>query len=114
MAPLPPARYLPHGFSPPAPVEGDRTGGIVPYKNPNALMAYYAAVFALIPGLGLVLGPVALYLGLAGLRYFKQYPVVKGAVHAWIGIIGGAVCCLLYLGYLCYMLLAALSLTRLR
>jgi hypothetical protein len=103
MAPPPVMGYPPYGC-PPAPPEGDATGGIVPYKNPNALMAYYAAVFAVIPGLGLILGPVALFLGLAGLRYYKQYPVVKGVVHAWIGIVGGAGCCLIYLVFLAYML----------
>lgn len=106
---MPPGRYTPYGYPPPVPSEGDKTGGIIPYKNPNALMAYYAAVFALIPGPGLVLGPIAFFLGLAGLRYYRQYPVVKGKVHAWIGIIGGAGCCLLYLGYFVYMVLGAFN-----
>lgn len=71
-------------------------------------MAYYCAVFALIPILGLFLGPAALFLGLAGLRYYKQYPVVKGQAHAWIGIIGGAGCCLIYL--VCFILMLASAL----
>ena len=38
------------------PVEqGDATGGIIPYKNGPALMAYYLGIFSLIPCLGLVL-----------------------------------------------------------
>jgi hypothetical protein len=108
--PLPPAAgYYPYGY-PPAPVEGDKTGGLVPYKNPNALLAYYLAVFAIIPYLGIFLAPAAIVFGLRGWRYYQQYPVVKGAVHAWIGIIGGGTCCLFYFAYAMCLLLIPLLL----
>ncbi len=69
--------------------QGDATGGIIPYKNPPALTAYYCAVFSLVPILGLMLGIPAIVLGVVGLRKRKANPVIKGAAHAWIGIILG-------------------------
>jgi len=70
--------------------QGDATGGIIPYKNPPALAAYYCAVFSLVPILGLVLGVPAIVLGVLGLRKRKTNPVIKGVAHAWIGIVLGA------------------------
>ena len=35
---------------------GDATGGIIPYKNPPALIAYYCGIFSLLPCIGLVAG----------------------------------------------------------
>lgn len=74
---------------------GDATGGIIPYKNGPALAAYYTGIGALIPCLipffvGAVAGGVALYLGVLGLKKVKAQPEVKGTVHAWIGIVLGA------------------------
>jgi ribosomal protein S27E len=65
---------------------------VIPYKNPKALLAYYFAVFALIPCVGLFLGYAALVLGILGLRYAKAHPEARGKVHAWIGIILGGLC----------------------
>ena len=70
--------------------EGDATGGIIPYRNPPALVAYYCGIFSLIPCLGLILGLVAIVLGVSGLRKRRQHPLVRGQVHAWIGIILGS------------------------
>jgi hypothetical protein len=69
--------------------QGDATGGIIPYKNPSALIAYYCGLFSLFPFLGLFLGIAGLVLGIRGLRYRNQHPEVRGSVHAWIGIIMG-------------------------
>ena len=69
---------------------------VIPYKNPKALLAYYFAVFALIPCVGLFLGYAALVLGILGLKYAKVHPEARGKVHAWIGIILGGFCALLY------------------
>ncbi|UCC95612.1 MAG: hypothetical protein JSW40_02400 [Candidatus Omnitrophota bacterium] len=69
--------------------KGDATGGIIPYKNLPALLAYYLGLFAVIPFLGIVLGITAFVLGIIGLRLKKKNPVIKGTVHAWIGIICG-------------------------
>jgi hypothetical protein len=70
--------------------KGDATGGIIPYKNPQALIAYYCGVFSLIPCIGLILGPVAMFLGVSGLRNSRKNPLVRGQVHAWIGIVLGS------------------------
>lgn len=70
-------------------VVDDTTSGLIPTKNPNALIAYYLAVFSLIPCTGLFTGIAALILGLKGLSFGKEHPEVKGIAHAWVGIILG-------------------------
>ena len=73
-------------------VTGDNAmAAVVPYKNPKALIAYYLAIFSLIPCVGLPLGIAALILGVGGLKVVRSHPNVHGQVHAWIGIILGAV-----------------------
>jgi hypothetical protein len=77
-------------------VEGDATGGIIPYKNPPALIAYYCGVFSIIPCFPI--GIVAFVLGIKGLRNAKRHPQVRGQVHAWIGIIVGGLFGLIWTG----------------
>ncbi|MBM4128248.1 MAG: hypothetical protein FJ247_13085 [Nitrospira sp.] len=77
--------------SPPPPVQGDSTRGLIPYKNSNALAAYYLGIFGLIPVLGLVMAIVAIGFGVSGLKKWKQNPIIAGSVHAWIGIILGVI-----------------------
>ena len=69
--------------------QGDATGGIIPYKNPKALIAYYLGIVSGFPVIGNLVGVVALVLGILGLRDRKKNPAIKGAVHAWIGILVG-------------------------
>lgn len=69
--------------------QGDATGGVIPYKNPQALTSYYLGVFSLIPLLGFVLGCIAVPLGILGLRKRKHMPQIRGTAHAWVGIILG-------------------------
>ncbi len=91
--------------------EGDATGGIIPYKNPKALLAYYLGLFSLFPLLGLPLGIAAFTLGILGLKDKKRNPVIKGSVHAGIGIgcgclfslIWGAVLVLIIIGLIAEM-----------
>lgn len=64
---------------------------VVPFKNGAALAAYYCGVFGLIPGIGLLLGPIAFILGIVGLVKKKNNPKVKGTGHALAGIILGIV-----------------------
>lgn len=78
----------------PAQAEGDATGGIIPYKNMPALIAYYCGVFSIIPCFPI--GIAALVLGIMGLRKAKQHPEVRGKAHAWIGIIVGGIFGLAY------------------
>lgn len=68
------------------PTEGDATGGLIPYKNPKALIAYYLGIGSL---LIFPLGFVSIVLGFMGLADRKRNPVIKGSVHAWIGIVLG-------------------------
>lgn len=96
MAGSPPLSIAP----PPAPVTGDDTGGIIPYKNGPALVGYYLGVFSLIPCLGLPLGIAAIPLGIAGLRKRRVQPVIKGGAHAWIAIVLGSISVLLWGGLL--------------
>lgn len=92
----------------PTAVEGDATGGIIPYKNPAALFAYYCGVFSLIPFLGLFVGIPGIVLGVVGLRKRRTHPVIKGTVHAWIGIVVGGLTTILWGGLIAIMILATL------
>ncbi len=71
---------------------GGGINAVIPYKNVPALVAYYLAVFSLIPLVGIVLGLAALVLGIVGLRARRRNPAAGGVVHAWIGIILGGLC----------------------
>lgn len=81
-----PQGNAPQYYQPQSSNEGDATGGIIPYKNPKALIAYYLAVGSLIPLLGIPLGIAAFVLGIMGLRDRARNPVIKGSLHASIGI----------------------------
>lgn len=86
-------------YQPPHQVEqGDSTGGIIPYKNGPALIAYYLGIFSIIPGIGLVLAIPAVVMGIMGLKKRRANPVIKGAAHAWVGIIMGGIFTLIWGG----------------
>lgn len=55
--------------------------------NPDALWAYYLGIASLLCG---ITGIPAIVMGIRGLRYAKLHPEARGEVHAWVGIIGGA------------------------
>jgi hypothetical protein len=67
--------------------EGDATGGVIPYKNPKALIAYYLGIGSM---LFFPLGIVSVVLGFMGLAARKRNPIIKGSAHAWIGIVLGS------------------------
>lgn len=69
--------------------QGDATGGLIPYKNPKALISYYLGIVALLPIIGFPFGIASMVLGILGLKARKANPVIKGSVHAWIGILFG-------------------------
>ncbi|WP_153555855.1 hypothetical protein [Roseimaritima sediminicola] len=69
--------------------QSDATGGVIPYKNPKALTAYYLGIFSLFPAIGLPLGVASIWLGILGLKARRQNPIIRGHVHAWIGIVLG-------------------------
>ncbi len=82
------AEVVGHSMYPPR-NEGDATGGLIPYKNPHALIAYYLGIVALLPLIGLPFGIASVILGVMGLSRRKKNPIIKGSVHAWIGIVFG-------------------------
>ncbi|MEO1235946.1 MAG: DUF4190 domain-containing protein [Planctomycetota bacterium] len=90
------------------PPKGDATGGLIPYKNIPALLAYYFGLFSLFPVLGFLLAVPALVLGIVGLRQRRLQPEIKGAVHAWIGIVMGALMTLIW-GVVIGLFLVALT-----
>lgn len=89
---------------------GDATGGLIPYKNPYALTAYYLSIFGLFPCLGIVLSIPAVILGVMGLNARKANPAIKGSVHAWIGICLGGLCTLGHIAGILSMVYSAASL----
>lgn len=91
--------------------EGDATGGVIPYKNPKALIAYYLGILSGLPLIGLPLGIIALILGVQGLQARSKNPAIKGSVHAWIGIGCGGVFAILWglLGVIIVLALLARS-----
>ena len=76
--------------------EGDSTGGLIPYLNGPALIAYYCGLFSLLACIPififLPLPVIAVVCGVKGLKRAKAEPRVRGQVHAWIGIIFGSIC----------------------
>lgn len=90
--------------------EGDATGGVIPYKNPYALTAYYLGLFGLICCITPIpVGLVPLVLGIIGLRKRAQNPAIKGSVHAWIGIVCGGISALGSVFMAILLILAALN-----
>ena len=75
-------------------VNDDSGLGILIPRNTLALWAYYLGIFS--PVCGITAIP-ALITGILGLRYAKQHPEARGAIHAWVGIIMGGGCILLIL-----------------
>jgi len=91
---------------------GDALSVLIPYKNAQSLWAYYLGVFSLIPCLGIPLGVAALILGIRGLKYAGVHPEAKGKAHAWVGIVLGTLCALLYGGLLLLAILGAVMSKR--
>ena len=93
----------------PAQTEGDATGGVIPYKNPCALIAYYLGIFALLPCIGIVPGAAAFILGIIGLQQRARNPAIKGSVHAWIGIVLGGLMTLVWGAAIVLMIVGAMA-----
>ena len=74
----------PHG-------QRDVTDGVIPYKNPAALSSYYIGMASVIPVLGIFTGIAAVILGMRGLKRYHAEPWRRGRLHAYAGIIIGAV-----------------------
>lgn len=110
MSALPPS-LPPPPLAPSGPVEnqGDATGGIIPYKNPHALTAYYLGLFSIFPVLGFFMGVAAVLLGVSGLKKRAQNPVIRGSVHAWIGIVCGSLSIVVHVLVVVLLVVVSLS-----
>ena len=89
--------------------QGDATGGVIPYKNLPALLAYYLGLASLLPCVGFLFAVPALILGILGLRKRAQNPAVKGSVHAWIGIVMGGLFTLIWGAAIVLMIIGAMA-----
>lgn len=99
----------PYSFPPSQPSDTDSTGGIIPYKNPHALIAYYLGLFSLFPCVGLLLAIPAFILGIIGLRNRNRNPAIKGSVHAWIGIVMGGLMTIVWGASIVIAIVAAIT-----
>ena len=81
-----PQQSTPSAMPPQGNNQGDATGGLIPYKNPKALIAYYLGILSGLPLIGLPIGIAAFVLGIMGLRDRNRNPAIKGSIHAGIGI----------------------------
>ena len=71
----------------PAVQTGSKGSAMIPTGNPKALASYYFGVATLIPCLGLFTAPVALVLGIRGLKAYNENPAAFGKGHAITGIV---------------------------
>jgi hypothetical protein len=88
------------------PESANAVSAIIPYRNALALVGYYLGVFSLIPCIGLALGPVALLLGILGLRHAHKHPEAHGAAHAITAIVLGGLMTLANFGVVAFMVIA--------
>ena len=89
--------------------DGEVLGGLIPYKNGMALAAYYCGVFSLIPGIGLILGPMAIIFGFMGLGRAKRHPQAKGKGHSIAGIVLGGLVTLAHVVGLVVVIVAVVN-----
>ncbi len=106
--PFPPSNPLPAQQVTPSP-QSDVASVIVPYKNPQALAAYYLGLFSIIPLLGFFLALASVPLGILGLKARSRQPAIHGAVHAWIGIVIGSIVLLVHIAVIVILVVAATS-----
>ncbi len=87
-----------------------RTGltRFVPPRNGRALIGYYFAIASLIPILGVVLGPIAVFNGLEGIRHARRFPEHGGGAHGIVAVTLGSFTCVANLLGLCLWPLAVL------
>lgn len=83
----PPMPGAPGAYPTTSPSAPSGIDNLIPAKNPYALFAYYSGCFGVIPCFTVFLGPVALILGLLGLRDYKRLDI--GKAHAILGIVLG-------------------------
>ena len=80
---------------------------IIP-TNPLAAIGCYCGIFSMpCCGLGIVLGPLAIGLGILGLRVHvmqeSSYGAVTSKIRAWIGIVTGILGLIISIVFICLM-----------
>jgi hypothetical protein len=71
------------------------------------LIACDCGILSFIPFLGLFAGIPGFILGIVGRSHRRANPAIKGAVHAWIGIVLGGLTSLLWGGLIVLMIIGA-------
>lgn len=89
----------------PAP-KPDGISTLIPYRNPAALAGYYVAVLSLVPLIALLAGPVAIVLGVFGLKHARAHAHARGRAHAWVAISLGTLTLLANVVILFFMFMA--------
>jgi uncharacterized protein YqgC (DUF456 family) len=69
--------------------KGGAVSHVVPFRNPCALAGYYCGFVALLPAIGILLGPLATLLGVIGFIKARENPQAHGTGHAITGVILG-------------------------
>jgi hypothetical protein len=92
--------------------EDDPLQTIIPYNNGMALAAYYCSVFGLIPVLGVILGPLAIFFGILGLKRVNADERLRGTGHAITGIVLGSIDSLINLAIVAFILIGMASAHR--
>jgi hypothetical protein len=70
---------------------GEVFGDFTPWRNPAAVYSYAVSLVALLPIVGLVLGPIAILLGFVGWIKRRRDPSVRGGNFATAGIVIGLI-----------------------
>lgn len=84
---------------------------LTPRRNPRAVTAYRCCLLGLIPFVGMVLGFVAIILGVLGWRHARFHPDDQGMLHSVVGIVVGSLELLTnWVGFL--LILSALGVAR--
>jgi hypothetical protein len=94
---------------PPVPSPDDFVGRMIPTGNKPALIAYYTSLAALVPGLGIVAGIVAVIFGVRGIRLARAHPEVRGGLHAWFGVILGGFFALVWIAGIALIVVASMA-----
>jgi hypothetical protein len=87
----------PHIPSYQTPQPSDPVQAFIPYRNAPALISYYLGIFSILPCAGAIMGPIAIFLGLKGLKLAAQHPEARGKAHAITGIVSGSIFGLLWI-----------------
>lgn len=83
--------------------QSDATGGLIPYKNPYALVGYYLSIFSMIPFVGIPLGVAGIICGIVGVRRRNRNPIMRGTAHAWFAILFSALVILIQVALAIYL-----------